>query len=81
MHSINVAKRELEVFRLIAEEFTNKEISSHLGISVGSVETHRKNLFNKFSARNMAGLIKRAFDSGVLTVVNAGGRKSFIKHS
>ncbi len=68
MHPINITKRELEVLRLIADEFTNKEISSHLGISVGSVETHRRNLFNKFAARNMAGLIKRAFDSGVLQV-------------
>ena len=68
MHQINITKRELQVLRLVAEEYTNKEIAQHLEISVGSVESHRKNLFNKLSARNMAGLIKRAYDNGLLLV-------------
>ena len=66
MHPIHITKRELEVLRLVADEHTNKEIALYLKISVGSVESHRKNLFNKLSARNMAGLIRRAYDQGLL---------------
>jgi len=70
MQPINITKRELEVLRLVADERTNKEISVDLGISVGSVESHRHNLFIKLSARNMAGLIRRAYDHGLLQVAH-----------
>jgi len=67
MDPISITDRELQVLQLVSEEYTNKEIASELNISVGSVESHRHNLFNKLSARNMAGLMKRAYDYGLLT--------------
>ena len=60
--------RELEILKLIAEEYSNKEIAKELGIKIGTVEAHRKSLFYKMKAKNMAGLIHRAYQKGILKV-------------
>lgn len=57
-----LTKREKEVLSLIAEEFTTQEISEKLYISMNTVETHRKNLMNKFQVRNSIGLVKKAIE-------------------
>ncbi len=53
--------RELEVLHLICREFTNREIAEKLGISVRTVDAHRRNILQKTGARNTAGLVKYAF--------------------
>ena len=60
--------REIEIVRLIAREYSNKEIARVLYITVGTVETHRRNIFQKMGAKNMAGLIHRAYQCGILKV-------------
>lgn len=61
-----ISKREEEVLALIADEKTTHEIADKLFISRTTVETHRKNLFIKLNARNAAGLIRRAYEEGIL---------------
>ena len=61
---IELTTRQTQILNLISEEFTTKEISEELGIAIGTVEVHRKVLFQKFEARNVAGLIKRACKQG-----------------
>ena len=63
-----LTKREIEVLKLVADEYSNKEIAAKLFVAIGTVETHRKNLFLKLGARNMAGLIKRAYEHRILSV-------------
>ena len=60
--------REIEIIKLIAIEYSNKDIAANLYISVGTVETHRRNIFMKMGAKNMAGLIHRAYQCGILKV-------------
>lgn len=52
--------RELEVLKHICLEMTNKEIAEMLGISVRTVDAHRRNILQKTGARNTAGLVKYA---------------------
>jgi DNA-binding NarL/FixJ family response regulator len=54
--------RELDVLRLIAKEFSNKEIADKLFISERTVETHRKNIFRKTKTSSLVGLIKFAYE-------------------
>ena len=61
-----LTKRELQILRLIGEEFTNVEIAQKLFISDNTVFTHRKNLLSKLNARNTAGLIRSASQYGLL---------------
>ena len=60
-----ITPRELEILFLIAEEYSNKEIAKQLHISIGTVESHRKSLFYKLDAKNMAGLIHKAYKIGL----------------
>lgn len=52
--------RELEILELICEEYTNKESAEELGISVRTVDAHRRSLLQKTGAKNTAGLVKFA---------------------
>ncbi len=61
-----LTRREQEILSNIAEELTNIEIAEKLFISIKTVESHRKNLHQKFGVRNTAGLIKEAFTKGLL---------------
>ncbi|RZL37191.1 MAG: DNA-binding response regulator, partial [Pedobacter sp.] len=38
-----LSRREVEIIKLITQEFSNDDIASHLAISKRTVETHRKN--------------------------------------
>ena len=57
---VSLTRRETEVLRLIAMEYTGNEISEQLHISINTVETHRKNLLRKLKAKNTAGLVRYA---------------------
>jgi len=63
-----LSKREKEVLELISKEFTTSEISENLGISFGTVQSHRKNIREKFQAKNIAGVIVKAIKSGELEI-------------
>jgi DNA-binding NarL/FixJ family response regulator len=58
--------RETEIVQLLAKEFTNEKIAKALKISYRTVETHRKNIMQKTGARNLAGLLKFAYEHNVL---------------
>lgn len=58
--------REIEIVQLLAKEYTNENIANTLFISYRTVETHRKNIMQKTKTKNLAGLIKFAYENGVL---------------
>ncbi len=66
----SISNREEQVLDLIAFEKTSKEIADELFISSHTVISHRKNLMDKLSVRNTAGLVRRAFELGILPLVN-----------
>ncbi len=55
-----ITRREREVLLLLAEGQTTPEIAENLFISKLTVETHRRNLLQKFKVNNSASLIHRA---------------------
>jgi DNA-binding NarL/FixJ family response regulator len=58
--------REREVFHLIAEGFTTKEVARRLGISVKTAENHRGKVLAKLDVRNTAELVRYALRKGLL---------------
>ncbi|HEY0743921.1 MAG TPA: response regulator transcription factor [Chryseosolibacter sp.] len=58
--------RELEIVRLIAKEYSNKQIAEELFISERTVETHRKNILRKTRVGSIVGLIKYAYANKLL---------------
>jgi DNA-binding NarL/FixJ family response regulator len=63
---VPLTPRELEVLKLIAEEYANPEIAEKLFISVRTVDTHRRNLIEKLGVKNTAGLVKYALRHGII---------------
>ena len=58
--------REREVFHLIAEGMTTKEIARKLDISVKTAENHRGRVLDKLDMRNTAELVRYALRKGLL---------------
>ncbi|KAJ1444188.1 hypothetical protein B484DRAFT_321072 [Ochromonadaceae sp. CCMP2298] len=58
--------REREILKLIAREFTNRDMAEELFISERTVETHRKNIFRKTGTNNLVGLIKFAYANNLI---------------
>ena len=58
--------RELEVLKLIAEAYTNKQIADALFISVKTVERHRQNILDKLGMRDRGELTRYAIRRGLI---------------
>jgi len=60
---VQLTKREVEIIKLIATELTTNEIAEKLFISSYTVETHRKNIVSKLGVKNLAGLVRFAYEN------------------
>lgn len=58
--------REREVFHLIIEGLTTKEIARRLGISVKTAENHRAHVLAKLGVRNTAAIVRYAVRKGLI---------------
>lgn len=58
--------REREILKLVVAGQTSAQIALNLGLSANTVEWHRANLMNKLGAHNVAELIRRAQQQGLI---------------
>jgi DNA-binding NarL/FixJ family response regulator len=58
--------RELEVVKLIAEAFTNRQIAETLKLSEKTVESHRANVLSKLEMRDRVELVRYAIRRGLV---------------
>jgi len=61
-----LSEREREVFQLIAEGNSNKEIANLLSLSISTVETHRARIMEKLDLHSTAEIILYAVRKGFL---------------
>jgi two-component system response regulator NreC len=61
-----LSEREREVFQLIAEGHSNKEIAGLLNVSPGTVETHRARIMEKLDVHSAAEIVLYAVRKGVI---------------
>lgn len=61
-----LTRREQEVLKLVAGGMTTSEIAEKLFISPLTVETHRRNLMQKFEVNNSAALVKIAMEQKMI---------------
>jgi DNA-binding NarL/FixJ family response regulator len=66
----NLSKRELEILKLVVEEYTTKEISDILFISARTVETHRKNILSKMGVKNSFCLVKLFVEANMIDSIS-----------
>jgi DNA-binding NarL/FixJ family response regulator len=60
-----LTERELEIVRLVASGFKNKEVGNSLTISERTVKTHLTNIFQKLGVRDRVGLVMYALRHGL----------------
>jgi DNA-binding NarL/FixJ family response regulator len=58
--------RELDVVKLIAEAYTNKQIAETLSVSEKTVESHRANVLSKLGMRDRVELVRYAIKRGLV---------------
>ena len=59
--------RQREILQLIAEGKKNKQIAEHLHLSVKTVETHRGDLMKLLDIHDVAGLVRFAIRTGLVS--------------
>ena len=62
----SLTKREVQVLKLVAQQYSTREIAEELHISESTVETHRKNLMKKVKVKNSVGLAIFALKNEVI---------------
>jgi len=65
---MQLSPRQREVLQLIAEGRSTKEIAFDLGVSVKTVETHRRQMMDKLNLHSVAQLTKYAVREGITSV-------------
>lgn len=64
--SIYLTERELQVLNLLANGYSNKEISSRLNISVHTTKAHLESIYEKFSIENRLQAVIIAIKLGII---------------
>jgi DNA-binding NarL/FixJ family response regulator len=62
-----LSDRERQIFQLIAEAYSNKDIATILGISPATVETHRARILQKLDIHNAAEVVLYAVRRGIIS--------------
>ena len=66
-HSIpTLTRREKEILKLLSEGLTSNEIASQLFLSSYTIDTHRKNMLQKFNVHNTQALLKAVNEFKIL---------------
>jgi DNA-binding NarL/FixJ family response regulator len=66
LESAVLSPRELEVLRLVAAGFSNKEVAAHLYLSVATVKTHLDDVYRKLGVSDRAHAVAVALRAGFL---------------
>jgi DNA-binding NarL/FixJ family response regulator len=61
-----LTERELEVMRLVAEGYSNREIAGALFLAEGTVKNHVSTILLKLDARDRTNAVLRALHEGIL---------------
>lgn len=62
-----LSERELEVLRLLRSELSGPEIAEQLIVSLNTLRTHTKNIFNKLGVNNRRAAVRRAEELDLLS--------------
>ncbi len=65
--SNELSQREIDVLRLVAMGYINKEIADKLNISINTILTHRKNISAKLGIKSVSGLGIYAVMNGIIS--------------
>ena len=59
--------RQREILQLVAEGKSTKDVAQILSLSVKTVETHRSQIMDRLAIRDLAGLVRYAVRTGLVS--------------
>jgi LuxR family maltose regulon positive regulatory protein len=62
-----LSERELEVLRLLGSDLDGPDIARALTVSLNTVRTHTKNIYNKLGVNNRRAAVRRASELDLLS--------------
>jgi two-component system nitrate/nitrite response regulator NarL len=62
----SLSERETEILVLLGEGLVQKQIASHLGISLNTVGSHLRHIYEKLKVQNAPAAIGKAYRDGIL---------------
>lgn len=62
VEAARLTRREIQIIKLIEQEYGNREIAEKLFISERTVETHRKNIYRKTNTNSVLGIVKYMYE-------------------
>jgi len=63
-------KREKDILNLVTIGDSNSKIAEKLCLSIRTVETHRRNMLQKFGAKNFIGLINTVMEKNMIHIMD-----------
>jgi DNA-binding NarL/FixJ family response regulator len=63
-----LSKREIEILKMFAEGFINKEIADRLFISIRTVESHKNHIMQKLNLKTQVELVKYAIRHNLINI-------------
>ena len=60
--------KEIEIIKLLCQEFSTKEIAVQLDLSTRTIEGYREKILEKIQAKNIAGIVIYAIKNGIYKV-------------
>lgn len=63
-----LSKREIEILKMFAEGFINKEIADKLFISIRTVESHKNHIMQKLNLKTQVELVKYAIKHNLINI-------------
>jgi DNA-binding NarL/FixJ family response regulator len=62
-----LTSRQREILQLVAEGKSTKEVAQLLNLSVKTVETHRAQIMDRLDIHDLAGLVRYAVRTGLVS--------------
>lgn len=62
----SISEREREILKMICDEISLKDIASRLAVSEKTIQTHKLNIQSKLNVRGTVGLVKAAYEIGLI---------------
>lgn len=71
-HHKHLTQREIEIIHLIVDEQSTREIAESLYLSTETIKTYRHKIMTKLDVKNVAGIVREAFLSGIVQINTSG---------